>query len=296
MRKFLSENFANTSRLTFKWFLMVLFLGIPLFPFSLQAQEIKEEKPIKVMLVGTVHLDNPGRDAYNPEVPDVLQPQKQEELRELRNALAKFNPDKVALEVRMKHQAAFDSLYQSFRKGELDTSFAVGDFVSVRSEQYQVGFRLAKQLGHEHVWAIDHFIPMQFGRVMSFAKEHDAEFMNYAQKIISGEMAGQTDSLLQHSDLISVYRHLNSPSTIRRYREPYVRTLSVGNDTTYVGADVVAAYHKRNLRIYANLMKIAEPGDRIFMMFGAGHQTYLRPLLKASPRIEFVDPLDYLQK
>ena len=56
----------------------------------------------------------------------------------------------------------------------------------------------------------------------------------------------------------------------------------------------MADYHRRNLRIFANLMKVAEPGDRIFMMFGAGHQPFLRPLLKNSPRVEFVDPMEYL--
>lgn len=72
------------------------------------------------------------------------------------------------------------------------------------------------------------------------------------------------------------------------------RKSSVGNDTAYVGAYAVADYHRHNLRIYANLMKIAEPGDHIFMMFGAGHQPFLRPLLKNSPRVELIDPMEYL--
>jgi predicted proteasome-type protease len=69
---------------------------------------------------------------------------------------------------------------------------------------------------------------------------------------------------------------------------------TVGEDTTYVGADVVAQYYKRNLRIFANIEDVAEPGDRILVIFGAGHLPYLRPLIEASPQMEFVDPLDYL--
>lgn len=270
----------------------ILLLCFSVLPVSAQQPDNTKE-PIKVMLLGTVHLDNPGRDAINPKVPDVLTPQKQKELQTIRDAIADFEPNKVALEVRMKHQDSFDSLYQKFRSGRLDT-FSVGDFVSKRSEHYQIGFKLADRLNHEHVYAIDHFIPMQLGKVMSLAKENDPAFIEYIQQYKTGELTTTKDSLLQNGTLQEVYRLMNKEETIEKYRAPYVRSLSVGNDTSYVGADVVADYHRRNLRIYANLMKIAEPGDRIFMLFGAGHQAYIRPLLKASPRVEFVDPMDYL--
>jgi hypothetical protein len=61
-----------------------------------------------------------------------------------------------------------------------------------------------------------------------------------------------------------------------------------------VGADVIAEYHKRNLRIFANIAAVAEPGDRIIAIFGAGHMPYLRPLVRASPRMTLVEPNRYL--
>lgn len=259
---------------------------------QVQAQEDAKE-PIKVMLLGTVHLDNPGRDAINLKVPDVLQPEKQEELQAVRDAIADFQPNKVALEEQRKYQTTFDSLYQKFRAGKID-SFSVGDFVSKRSEQFQIGFKLASRLNHNHVWAVDHFIPMKIGKVMKTAKKSDPAFVDYIQEYKNGELMAVKDSLLQKGTLMELYRVMNQQKAIQKYRAPYVRMLSVGNDTSYVGADVAADYHRRNLRIYANLMKIAEPGDRIFMMFGAGHQPFLRPLLKNSPRVEFVDPMEYL--
>ena len=143
---------------------LILLLTICALPIHAQDQE-----PIKVLFLGTTHLDNPGRDAINPEVPDVLTDQKQKELQEVRDALAEFNPNKVALEVQIKYQSAFDSLYQAFRAGKLDT-FSTGDFVSKRSEHYQIGFKLANRLDHDHVYAVDHYIPMNMGKVMEFAK------------------------------------------------------------------------------------------------------------------------------
>lgn len=272
---------------------LVLFL-ILLLTNSVSPMQAQNQEPIKVMFLGTTHLDNPGRDAINPDVPDVLTDQKQKELKEIRDALAEFNPNKVALEVQMKHQSAFDSLYQEFRKGQIDT-FSTGDFVSKRSEQFQIGFKLANRLDHDHVYAVDHYIPMNMGKVMKFAKKHEPEFLEYFERYKNSNHVKRKDSLLQNGTLLEVFQYMNTEESVAKYHEPYVRSLSLADDSSFVGADVTADYHRRNLRIFANLMKIAEPGDRIFMMFGAGHSPFIRPLLKDSPQIEFVDPMDYLE-
>ena len=269
---------------------LVIFL-LSIFALPIQAQD---REPIKVMFLGTTHLDNPGRDAINMEVPDVLTDQKQKELKGIRDVLAEFNPNKVALEVQRKHQSAFDSLYQKFRAGQIDT-FSTGDFVSKRSEQYQIGFKLANRLDHNHVYAVDHYIPMNMGKMMRFAKKYQPEFLEYFEEYKSSRHIMTKDSLLQDGTLLELYQYMNTEQSVKKYHEPYVRSLSLSNDTSFVGADVTADYYRRNLRIFANLMKIAKPGDRIFMMFGAGHSPFIRPLLKDSPRIEFVDPMDYLE-
>ncbi len=277
--------------------LAALILGsAPSQPALGQAPEA--DSTIKVMLLGTVHLDNPGRDVNNPSVPDVLTPQKQRELSALHDSLARFRPTKMAIEVRRRHQPALDSLYRAFRAGRLDTSFAVGDFTSPRSEQYQLGFRLARRLDHDRVWAIDHVIPMQIGRVQSYAQKNDPALLRYLKGFSKGPLMATIDSLLQRRSLPKLYRFLNDPETVDRFHAPNVRMAAAvaetATDTTYVGADVVAAYHKRNLRIFANLASVAEPGDRIIAIFGAGHTPYLRPLIQASPQFEFIDPLSYL--
>ena len=263
-------------------------------PANAIAQPADEEASIKVMPIGTVHLNNPGRDVNNPQVPDVLTPEKQAELAALRDSLAEFRPTKMAIEIERRHQGAVDSLYRAFRAGTLDTSFAVGDFNSPRSEQYQVGFRLAKRLDHERIWAVDHMIPIKFGRVMSYAKKHDPALLKSMKSFSEGPLMTAIDSLLQNESLGALYRFLNRPSTVEQFRAPYTRFAAAKTDSAFVGADVVATYHKRNLRIFANLMQIAEPGDRIITIFGAGHMPFLRPIIQASPKVELVDPQSYL--
>jgi len=278
------------SKITFKLSLLSIFL----FSISVSPMQAQDAEPIKVMFLGTIHLDNPGRDAINLDVPDILTDQKQKELQEVRDALAEFNPNKVALEVKTKYQTDFDSLYQEFSKGQIDT-FSTGDFASKRSEQFQIGFKLADRLGHDHIYAVDHYIPMEMGKLMEFAKKHEPEFLEYFESYKNSQHITVKDSLVQNGTLLELFQYMNTEQSVKKYHEPYVRSLSLADDSSYVGADVTADYHQRNLRIFANLLKIAEPGDRIFMMFGAGHSSFIRPLLKDYPRIEFVDPMDYLR-
>jgi hypothetical protein len=52
-------------------------------------------------------------------------------------------------------------------------------------------------------------------------------------------------------------------------------------------------YH-RNIRIYANILRITDPGDRLLIFYGAGHVPVLRHLLGASGEYELDDPYPYL--
>ena len=47
----------------------------------------------QIMVLGTYHMANPGRDVYNMQVDDVRAPKRQQELAELTDVLAKFQAD-----------------------------------------------------------------------------------------------------------------------------------------------------------------------------------------------------------
>ena len=56
------------------------------------------QPPTQVMIVGTFHLDNPGRDVFNVQVDDVLAEKRQAELADIATALARFAPTDVMVE------------------------------------------------------------------------------------------------------------------------------------------------------------------------------------------------------
>ena len=44
----------------------------------------------------------------------------------------------------------------------------------------------------------------------------------------------------------------------------------------------------------ARLLQAAEPGDRIVVLYGAGHASWLRDMVQATPGFRLVEPDDYL--
>ena len=52
----------------------------------------------EILVLGTYHMSNPGRDIYNMQADDVLSPKRQQEMAQLIEVLKKFHPTKIAIE------------------------------------------------------------------------------------------------------------------------------------------------------------------------------------------------------
>ena len=102
------------------------------------------------------------------------------------------------------------------------------------------------------------------------------------------------DSLKRHATVGETLRWFNQPATLSRLQAPNIRMLEVGADSSFVGLQPTANLYTRNLRIFANLARVAEPGDRILVIYGASHASFFRSFIEYHPSMTFVDPLDYL--
>jgi len=55
----------------------------------------------------------------------------------------------------------------------------------------------------------------------------------------------------------------------------------------YAGPDLLAAWYQRNIRIYSNIVKLAEsPQDRILAIYGAGRLGWLRQEVADDPAVK----------
>jgi hypothetical protein len=242
------------------------------------------------MLLGTFHFHNPGLDAFKPAFTlDVFTERRQREIAEVVQRLAAFGPTRVAVETAPSNQEYLDRRYAAYLRDAFELP---------ANEIFQLGFRLARRLAHPRVYAVDaadrHYQPRPDPE--AYANEH-----GQADRL--GRWWPRYERLLQQDDaqnerrtLTQMLLRLNEPEAVLRGHGMYlVDQFTVGQGDDYPGADRVTAWYNRNLRIFANLQRIAErPEERLLVIIGAGHLPILRHCVQASPEYALVEVADYL--
>lgn len=238
-----------------------------------------------VMVLGVYHMANPGLDRNNVQADDHLAPKRQAELEVLASQLAEFRPTKIAVE----HPPSADSLLRS----RYD-AYRAGTYALPVDETYQVGFRLAKRLGHPRVYPTDHKRDLHMDAAFTFAQQQGqmarlAPGMERVQRFVR-----EASERMRDMSVSQILAAANAPP-VDSMHGVYLQLATVGADTNYVGADVTADWYVRNLRIYANIARIAEPGDRILVIYGSGHRPLLNEFFRQSQLFDVVEVGTYLK-
>lgn len=255
----------------------------------------------KVLVLGTFHFKDAGLDGYKPKYAvDIQSKKRQEELDELLNALEKFNPTKIIVERRASYQPKLDSLYQAYLAGALAIS---------SNEIYQIGFKLAKRLGHTSLVAGDakaKGLPYQPGDELRYQQKLEEiiqqEDLSHSLKSDFEErynkMYAFEDSLKSQISLKEHLLYLNSEKRVRDGLGDYLTgDFGANNGEDYPAVDELSFWwFNRNYRIFSNIRKsIKNKEERVLVIFGAGHVSFLNPLVKASPEMKWVSVASVLQ-
>jgi hypothetical protein len=240
--------------------------------------------PIQVMVLATFHMANPGLDYANVEADDVLAPGRQREIEAVVDRLAAFAPTRVAVEAPAGNPVIADRY----------TAYLRGDYELGRNETYQIGFRLARRLEHPTVHSVDHRMDMAMDGVFGWAAQNGQHPLIQEFQAIIGRIVASQDSLLKAGTIGDVLRAMNEPATLDEGHGFYMRLAEVGRDSVYPGTDQLAVWYERNLRIFTNILRIAEPGDRILVIMGQSHAPILQRFLRDHPAFEVVEAYSVL--
>ena len=234
-----------------------------------------------MMIVGTYHMANPGRDRTNLGADDVFSDRRQREISQVVERLGRFHPTKIMVEA-------------AFAKKDTQEHYEdwlAGKYQLTRNEIDQLAFRLARAANLTSVNPVDY--PML---------DNGLRFDEVQFKPPTDSGAGKPhplsaeEQLLGRSSVAEYLTHLNSDAWIEQSRLPYMRELTPDRDSIalYGGADALAFWYKRNFRILENVVRETQPGDRDMLLIGAGHQWVLREMVRDMPGFCIVDPLPYL--
>jgi uncharacterized protein DUF5694 len=237
----------------------------------------------QLLVLGTFHMAPSGQDAFNAEVDDVRSPRRQQQLAAVLDRLAAYAPTRVAIEGAYVG-SPWPERYRSFLKDE----YALG-----ANEIEQVAFRLARRLGHAEVHPID--FPMWMdGRVPAEIGTPRPKPSPAPTKPPAHEPPAhvrEMQALIRSGTVLDVLRFVNSERYVREDHAGYVAMLrpDPDSDALYGTTDPVANWYKRNLRMFTNLYRLAEPRERILLVVGAGHGAILRRLAIDAPDVCLVD-------
>jgi hypothetical protein len=220
----------------------------------------------EILILGTYHMANPGHDLYNMQADDVLSAKRQSEIAELMEVLKKFHPTKIAIEGDVDGDRA--KRYENY---------LAGNYQLTRNEIDQIGYRLAKELGHKAIYPVDvdGDFPMQ--RVIDYAKATGKSQQLDASMAKFGDEVKEQDSFLKSHSVLETLEFMNSDEHAAHDVGIYYEIAPLGESGDYAGPDLLAKWFERNIRIYSNIRKLADsPNDRILVIYGAGHLGWLR--------------------
>lgn len=272
---------------------------------------------VEVMLLGSYHMDG-GVDEVENDVADVLDPQKQSELRALVDVLAEWRPDVVAVERPHERRERVNELYEDYRTGvrEFDDAWEVDPphparselDTECRSEVVQIGFRLANRLGHDAV------APVDYTSYDIFERDYDDEFKDAVEELegmddeatrpdrktpAASVNENYNDALATRGRSRSVAEHLvevnREPNVRREQYHQFGEQLGLTHDGVLVGPRSIALWYDRNVRMCHYLWREMDAEtERILFVVGHGHLSVLRDLLTDAPMFCPVSPLPYL--
>jgi len=252
---------------------IVLLFGLLAIPNASWPQSAPRAE---ILVLGTYHMANPGHDIYNMQADNVLSAKRQQEIAQLIEVLKRFHPTKIAIEAEVGSQ----------RVTREYADYLAGKYTLSTNEIDQIGYRLAKELGHRAVYPVDVDGDFPYLRVRNYAKANGLETKFAAIEAKTGTMVKEQGDFLQSHTVLETLEFMNSDAMVGKAVAMYFEFVPYGEPFEYAGPDLLALWYQRNIRIYRNIVTlIKSPNDRILVIYGAGHLGWLRQDVASDPAV-----------
>lgn len=261
-------------------FLSMFALAFASVAGSVLAQVPAEKPPAstgaEVLVLGVYHMSNPGRDIFNMQADDVLAPKRQAEMTQLIEILMKFRPTKIAVE----REIGDDRIAKDY------SSYLAGTHDLTRNEIEQIGFRMAKDLGHKTVYPVDTKGEFPYQRLVNYAKASGRSQELDATMGGAGAAVKEQGQHLASHTILETLRYMNANDKVAQDMGLYARLAHFGEPGDWAGADLVAEWFRRNMRIFTNVARLVDsPNERVLVVYGAGHLGWLRHMVDIDPTL-----------
>ena len=237
-------------------------------------------------MLGTYHMANPGSNVFDAEADDVLAPTRQAEIAEVIEVLRAFRPTKIAVEARFNERST-QARYADYLAGAYELT---------RNEIDQLGFRLARELGHEAVYPVDVYGDFPYPRLVKYAQATERMPAFEAWQATEAERSEANGEYMASHTVLETLLHYNSDVQVSQGVGSYFQLAEFGEPWDWAGADLVADWFRRNMRIYSNVVHLIDsPDERVLVVYGAGHLGWLQYAFDSNPTIDLRSLADFVE-
>ena len=246
---------------------------------------VADQEPVHVMVLGSFHMAGSTRNVVNNDAADLHSEEGRAEIDGVLDRLEKFAPDKIMLEVYPERTEALNARYAAFLSGAYQPSL---------HETEQLGMQLAARLGHDRLYGIDYSAGLDYRPALALAEDLGQEEVLSDQEAMIAELRAESEG---EGEMTVLERLIGLNSDHFTHSNAfYLNVARMGDAENPLGALQIADWWKRNLVIFARAAHHSEPGDRVLIVFGAGHKHQLERHFREARGFELVDPLAYLEQ
>ncbi|WP_106792753.1 DUF5694 domain-containing protein [Aquimarina sp. Aq78] len=263
--------------------IIVLFLSCENTKQSESSKE-KVELP-NIALLGTFHFATTS-DYSSMDLDDFRSDKRQKEIRLLIEALKTYKPTKIMVEYPYRKEDKLNDDYKEYLKDIYTLTI---------NEIDQLGFRLAKELGHQKLYCIDQKMPLPFGPLSKYAEKYEKQkFETFLSSIKENDK--QDSKRLKTATLLEYFAYKNSNEEDLKNKNQYLKgTAQFVSDSTYIGVKFVSKWWERNFHIMANIDMQTQKDDRLLVIVGGAHRAVLKDFYEDREDVEYVEISDYLK-
>ncbi|WP_226679839.1 DUF5694 domain-containing protein [Sutcliffiella horikoshii] len=239
-----------------------------------------------IMILGTDHFEKSAvQDYAKTKDSDIFSHRKQMEIKNLLSSLKEYAPTKIVLEYPLKYQSKLSDEYQEYIDGNFKLS---------ANERHQIGFNLAKELGHTNIFSVDWNEEEGVPDIFGYMQNHETQTTRKIFKDIE-KMVAEANEKSNTTTIREYLLFLNETQHVRNNHQLYMDIAMIGENDNPIGANWVANYwYYRNLLIYKNIKSLACENDRLLVIYGVGHVHLLNQLVFEGDSFTIENVRDYL--
>jgi hypothetical protein len=264
---------------------------------------------VQIAFLGVFHMGETP-DYVKGGFDDLLSAERQNQVQEVVDALAKFKPDKIFVENTPDTQPYWNNVYKNYLNG-----FKPKEKSSEFNEIFQIGIKLAKKINNPNGVTCVNYVQPDLNVGMRIARNKIDTLLTFFSHELERKRPSYDDYFAKNPSVNRAFKtylanyenwkklpfkehliNLNSEQSISTLHYFNI-TGWMDTNTNGFGAEFTSKEYFRNTKILQNILTSVSPYDRkLLVIIGGGHVQILKDMIKTHPYFEVVDIKTILEK